>query len=191
MGSFSFVALPQSRPFPPGVLTRQLGPDAPAWAGRAGPGPAGPGWAGRAGRARTGRAGQACPARLSGQGVYVALAWPGMARPARLAWPGPSEKQKIKNVKVSKMAATAAIFYALTFLIFLFESEGQQGKRAGLYLLQSYKCKNTHMHKYIIYTRTLPARHVLKSLTIWCTARKAAQAAMLARCMELHGPARH
>ena len=39
--------------------------------------------------------------------------------------------------------------------------------------------------------RTLPARHVLKSRTFWCTARKAAQAAMLARCTELHGPASH
>ena len=39
--------------------------------------------------------------------------------------------------------------------------------------------------------RTLPARHVFKSRTFCCTARKAAQAAMLARCTELHGLARH
>ena len=40
---------------------------------------------------------------------------------ARLAWlacPGPPKLTKIKNVKVSKMAATAAIFDTLTFLIF-------------------------------------------------------------------------
>ena len=82
---FLICYLAPEPPFSPRGLTRRLGPDAPAWAGRAGPGPAGPGWAGRAGRARTLRAGRACPAWASGQCVYVGLAWPG--QPGCLAWP--------------------------------------------------------------------------------------------------------
>ena len=60
-------------------------------------------------------------------------------------------------------------------------------------------------NKQKIYIRKLPARHVLKSRTFWCTARKAAQAATPTRstarhftdgapnlrCTELHGLATH
>ena len=95
---FLICYLAPEPPFSLRGLTRRLGPDAPAWAGRAGPGPAGPGWAGRAGRARTGRAGWACPARPSGQCVYVALALPGQP-----GWPGlappKTKNQKCQSVK--------------------------------------------------------------------------------------------
>ena len=116
------------------------GPAGTGRAGHAGLGrPGWPGWPG-ASRAGLGWPGLARQGRLGLPGLAVrpvCVCSTGLARPARLAWPGPSgpsEKQKIKNVKVSKMAATAAIFDTLTFLIFCFELEGQRGKRAGLYL---------------------------------------------------------
>ena len=92
-------------------------------AGRAGLGRPGPPRASRAGLGRPGldRQGRTGLPGLAFRLVCVCST--GLARPARLAWPGPSgssKKQKIKNVKVSKMAATAAIFDTLTFLTFCF-----------------------------------------------------------------------
>ena len=89
-------------------------PGQPGWLGPAGgargqpgrPRPAGPGPAGPARPARPGHQACVCSTGVAGQPD-----WPGLA-------PLAPEKLKVKNVKASNMAATAAIFDTLTFLIF-------------------------------------------------------------------------